>query len=127
VQEPTAQPFKYVPSLNETKIDEDIWRELENLDMSDAKRKKTKPKAEIKSEPKAEAKSEPPKEEKKKAESYNYDKEEKKNPSEAPEGVARKLPTETKWSKPVEEKKSDWPSGDIEAEKQKDQKNEFQW
>jgi hypothetical protein len=106
--------------VSDTKIDEDIWRELENLDMSDSKRKKPKPKAEPKP---VQAKVEP-KAEKEKA--YNYD-EEKKIPSEAPEGVARKLPTETKWDKSVEDKKTDWPTGEMDTQKTKDKKNDFEW
>lgn len=122
VQEPSTQPFKYVPSMSDTKIDEDIWRELENLDMSDSKRKKPKPRSEPKTETaKVETK---PKEEKKKETPYNYD--EKKTPSEAPEGVARKLPTETKWSKPVEDK-TDWPTGDLDSKPKEQKSDEFQW
>lgn len=114
VQEPSSQPFKYVPSVSDTKIDEDIWRELENLDMFDSKRKKQKSKTEQKTEP-VKSVEDKPKDEKKKNETYNYDEEKKKIPSEAPEGVARKLPTDTKWSKPVEDKETEWPTGELNS------------
>lgn len=88
VNEPTAQSFKYTPSIHEADLDEEIWREIENLDTVDIRRKNKKEKSETKPEPKPESK--PVKNETPKVE---Y----KQLPPE-PE-LARTLPKEPKWMK----------------------------
>lgn len=46
VAEPSREPFKYVPTISETDLDAEVWREIENLDAADATRRKPEPKVE---------------------------------------------------------------------------------
>lgn len=113
VNEPTAQPFKYLPTINENDLDEEVWREIENLDRADDKKKKTQAKVEYRTldEPKPKPAPKPtPK------------------PKPSPE-IARELPKEVKWKvdalkkekeeadKAKAEKKTDdgFPEGDIQT------------
>jgi hypothetical protein len=43
VKEPNYQPFKYTPTTDEDDLDEQIWREIENLDAADEKIRRKKP------------------------------------------------------------------------------------
>lgn len=111
VNEPTSQPFKYLPSINETDLDEEVWREIENLDKVDRTRKKKEeknepldfgsdkpeaaPKPVVRAPPKIEYRTLPaPKPKPKPAEPKV---EPTRTPEDPSKGIAKELPKEVKW------------------------------